>query len=72
MKVFPNLENPFLPRDHELCLFVKSGEFRCPKKGEYFLSGAIPGAYQAPNDLSNPYHIAKPFKDRRVKERREH
>ena len=36
-----------------------SGEKRCPKKGEWYLSGAIIGAYKAPNDLSTPYHIAK-------------
>lgn len=28
-----------------------TGEFRAPKKGEWFLSGAIPEAYRAPNDL---------------------
>lgn len=36
---------------------IKTPEFRCPKKGEYFLSGAIPMAYLAPNDLSTPYWI---------------
>jgi hypothetical protein len=30
--------------------YVKTGEFRAPKKGEYYLSGAIPCAYRAPND----------------------
>lgn len=34
---------------------------RCPKKGEYFLSGAIPVAYKAPNDLSTEYFIAIPL-----------
>jgi hypothetical protein len=36
-----------------------TGEKRCPKKGEWFLSGAIVGGYLATNDLSTPYHIAK-------------
>jgi hypothetical protein len=36
-----------------------SGEFRNPKKGEYFLSGAIVEAYRANKDLLTPYHIAK-------------
>jgi len=36
-----------------------TGEKRCPKKGEWFLSGAIVEAYLAKNDLSTPYHIAK-------------
>jgi hypothetical protein len=36
-----------------------TGEFRAPKKGEWYLSGAIPAGYKAPNDLSSPYHIAR-------------
>lgn len=36
-----------------------TGEFRAPKKGEWYLSGAIITAYQAPNDLSTSYHIAE-------------
>ena len=39
--------------------FVKAGEYREPKRGEYFLSGAIVQAYKAPNDLSQKYDIAK-------------
>jgi len=36
---------------------IRTGEFRNPMKGEWFLSGANPMAYLAPNDLSSPYHI---------------
>ena len=36
----------------------RTGEFRCPKKGEWYLSGAIIEAYHAPNDLTTEYHIA--------------
>lgn len=36
-----------------------TGEFRPPKKGEWYLSGAIVEAYRALNDLSSSYHIAK-------------
>ncbi|RLC88675.1 MAG: hypothetical protein DRJ03_02020 [Chloroflexi bacterium] len=36
-----------------------TGEFRPPRKGEWFLSGAIPEAYRAPNDLDGAYHIAR-------------
>jgi hypothetical protein len=32
---------------------------RPPKKGEYYLSGANPIAYRAPNDLSTAYLIAE-------------
>lgn len=38
---------------------VKTGEFRCPKKGEWYLSGTIVQAYKAPDALSSPYHIVK-------------
>ena len=38
---------------------VKTDQFREPKKGEWYLSGAIPEAYRAPNDLGAKYHIAK-------------
>ena len=27
--------------------------------GEWYLSGAIPEAYKAPNDLSTPFHILR-------------
>lgn len=36
-----------------------TGEVRPPKRGEWYLSGAIVEGYKAPNDLSTPYHIAK-------------
>lgn len=39
-----------------------TGEFREPKAGEWFLSGAIVEGYYAPNDLSTKYHIAEPVK----------
>lgn len=38
---------------------VKTGEFRNPKRGEWYLSGAIPEGYKAQNDLSSPFHILK-------------
>lgn len=41
--------------------FKATGEFRPPRKGEWYLSGAIVAAYQAPNDLSTPYWIAVPI-----------
>lgn len=39
--------------------YEATGEFRPPKKGEYFLSGAVVQAYRALNDLSISYWIAK-------------
>lgn len=38
---------------------VNSGIKRCPKRGEWYLSGAIVTAYRAPNDLSSEYYIAE-------------
>jgi len=32
----------------------------CPKKGEYYVSGAIPMAYKAPNNLSRSFMIVEP------------
>ena len=45
---------------------VRTGEFRRPRKGEWFLSGAIPTAYKAPNNLSTAYHIMQPVKAKPV------
>ena len=39
---------------------VVKGEFRPPRKGEWYLSGAIPAAYKAPNDLTTAYRIVTP------------
>ena len=36
-----------------------TGEFRQPKKGEWYISGAIPEGYRAPNDLSSAFHIGR-------------
>ena len=57
-RVYENAEQTFF-QDSEA--FLKSEEFRAPRKGEWFLSGAKPGAYKAPNDLTGmSYHIAIP------------
>jgi len=37
---------------------INSRQRRCPKKGEWYLSGALPKAYRSPNDLSTEYWIA--------------
>lgn len=36
-----------------------TGEFRRPKSGEWFLSGAIVEAYRAPYDMAEEFHIAR-------------
>ena len=42
--------------------FVLTEAFRKPKKGEYYLSGAMPQVYKAPNDLSMEFRIVRPVK----------
>lgn len=52
---------PFRDRYHAGRSFfaVPTGEKRPPRRGEWYLSGAIVQAYRAPNDLSTPFHLAK-------------
>lgn len=38
---------------------IPTGEKRPPKKGEYYLSGAIVTAWRAFADMTTPYRIAK-------------
>ena len=45
--------------DGKYVLAVSAHEKRAPKKGEWYLSGAIPIAYRAPNDLSQEFHIMR-------------
>ena len=40
-----------------IAMAVWTGEFRPPKKGEWYLSGAIAEAHQAKNDMKQCYHI---------------
>lgn len=42
--------------------FVKTGEKRPPREGEWYLSGAIPAAYCARADLDTVFIIMQPFK----------
>lgn len=37
----------------------KTGEFRAPKKDEWYLSGATVEAYRARNNLTQEYYIAE-------------
>jgi len=47
---------------------VYAKEKRCPKKGEWYLSGATVTAYRAPNDLKTVYHIAKLVRVKEIKQ----
>lgn len=55
-----------VPIAEECCVYVTkgnriqfTGEVRCPRKGEWFISGAIAEGYLAVNDLSVKHHIGK-------------
>lgn len=39
--------------------FIASGEYREPKQGEYYLSGAVIQAYRASSNLTSKYWIAR-------------
>jgi hypothetical protein len=39
-------------------MYVASGEWRSPRRGEFYLSGSIIAAYRACNDLTTNYWIA--------------
>lgn len=67
MKYYPG-EHSYATRPRQM--FVKTGEFRAPRKGEFYLSGAIPCAYRAPNNFTQPYHIMRAIPDRRKTNRR--
>ena len=41
------------------CFFRTIGH-RAPKKGEWFVSGAIPRAYRARGDLTSEYYVVVP------------
>ena len=47
-------ENYTLIGEHYTCDVV---DFRCPLFGEFYLSGAEPKAWQAPNDMSSPFLV---------------
>jgi hypothetical protein len=56
-ELYPVAEGPYR-RANEFAALI-TGEFRNPLKGEYYLSGAIPEAWQAPNNLLTRYHICR-------------
>jgi hypothetical protein len=43
-----------------------SGEFRPPKAGEWYISGAIPAGYYTKNNLSTAYNIAQRVRVKKV------
>ena len=59
-RVFPAASNTWVG-PHARRYFMWTGEFRPPRKGEWYISGADPEAYQSFAGLDSPYHIAHPI-----------
>ena len=61
MSKFYELGDPFGPISRPMRKFraLNTGVKRPPRKGEWYLSGAIIQAYRAPNDLSTEFYIAE-------------
>ena len=57
--VFEGLTSRLNPRPFA---YRKLG-FRPPRKGEFYLSGAVVTAYRAPNDLTTSYQVVEPIKE---------
>lgn len=63
---YRNGERPYTdPR-----LFAWTGEYRPPRKGEWFLSGGIVEAFLAHEDMTDARHIAISVQERRIADRR--
>jgi hypothetical protein len=45
---------------------VATGEYRPPRAGEWYLSGALVAAYRTLGDLNHPFHIARVVKVERI------
>jgi len=56
--LFPG-ENTLIGSRRGAAFYEATGEYREPRQGEYYLSGAMVQAYRAPNDLSTRYWIAR-------------
>lgn len=54
--------------NHREIRALPTGDHRRPKRGEWYLSGAIVEAYQAPNDLTTTQHIARLVRVREIVE----
>ena len=60
MNIYPIASDHYYRGGPGECRHFRKGEFGFPKKGEWYLSGAIPEAYEAPNDLTTEYFIGVP------------
>ena len=59
---FEDLGGPSTSPHQRLRRYTRVG-FRAPLRGEYYVSGAKPAAYRAPNDLTTAYLVVTPLDD---------
>ena len=52
--------------DKKLIMAVKTGEFREPRKGDWYLSGAIAEGYRANHDLESKFHILQIVRSKKI------
>lgn len=63
---------PLVLRDHQSwgkAHFYRVIDFRPPRKGEMYLSGAIVGWYKAPSDLSDSFLVVEFTERAKISER---
>lgn len=47
------------PKQITQIVAIRTGEFRPPREGEWYLSGSIPEAYRAYSNLGSKFHIVR-------------
>ena len=60
MTTRPKLPNPMPFEGIGLCFWSGPAVYKCPDKGEWFVSGAIPEGYRARQHLAREYWVVKP------------
>lgn len=60
MTARPKIPNPMSFEGIGLCFWSGPAVFKCPDKGEWFVSGAIPAGYRARQHLSREYWVVRP------------
>lgn len=63
MKIYTTREfiSGQISEGRQVVRWMKTGEFRPPKKGEHYLSGNPAQVWDVPNDLSTPFHIMEQY-----------
>lgn len=70
-ELYPVADGEKLPPgfDPKATMVRWDGEWRCPRAGDWFLSGAVVEAYRATSDMDRGYAVGRLVKGRMVFER---